>query len=222
MSRRLRTTEVQRLLYLMEGQLVALEPNGFVKVIDGKPLVVANHSGDPDATWGRASRGYGLGYKYHAIYSGGPMPTGWDLTPLNVSEKEVATRLIPLLKGGGGYLLGDKFFDSNPLHELANQHGFQLVAERKQPRTKLGHRRHSQGRLRCIDLLQTDFGKALYRQRTNIERNFGWLTCHGTGLAPLPAWVRREHRVRLWVQAKLIAHAFYVYLFHRPPPLAVA
>jgi hypothetical protein len=33
----------------------------------------------------------------------------------------------------------------------------------------------------------------------------------------LPNWVRREHRVRRWVQAKLIIHAMYVYLYHPAP-----
>jgi hypothetical protein len=32
---------------------------------------------------------------------------GWEIAPLNVSEPEVAARLIPALHGGG-YILGDK------------------------------------------------------------------------------------------------------------------
>jgi hypothetical protein len=66
-------------------------------------------------------------------------------------------------------------------------------------------------------LLQKEFGKALYRCRDDVERCFGWLTNHAGGLPPLPNWVRREHRIRCWVQAKLIIHATYVYLYHRVP-----
>jgi DDE family transposase len=214
MSRRLRTTEVQQLLHAMELQLVSLERGGFVYLVDGKPLTVGSHSKDRDARWGRASTAFAKGYKLHAIYGRGPMPLEWDVAPMNVAEMEVASRMIPRLKAGGGYVLGDKYFDSNPLHALANACGYQLVAQKAKPGKGLGHRRHSPGRLRSMQLLNSDFGQDLYRCRNDIERQFGWLTSHGTGLAPLPAWVRRSHRVRLWVQAKLIAHAMYFYGTH--------
>lgn len=222
MSRRLRTTEVQRLLRVMEGHLVKLHGNdGWVTAVDGKPLVVGTHSKDPDCAWGRAGRAYSKGYKLHALYGPAPLPLSWEIAPLNVAEPDVAARLIPTLNGGG-YILGDKQYDSNPLHEIALHWGCQLVAERKRPRAGLGHRRHSSGRLRSMALLHNDFGKALYRCRDDIERCFGWLTNHGSGLSPLPSWVRRQHRVRCWVQAKLIIHATYVYLYHPPPMLACA
>ena len=221
MSRRLRTTEVQRLLYVMEQQLLKLRSDGWVTMVDGKPLVVGTHSKDPDSAWGRAGRGYAKGYKLHAVYGSASLPLSWEITPLNIGEPEVAARLIPLLNGGG-YILGDKAYDSNPLHDVALSAGYQLVAEAKRPRTGLGHRQHSRGRLRSMTLLGNEFGKALYHCRDNIERSFGWLTNHAAGLSPLPNWVRRKHRVHRWVQAKLIIHAVYVYLYHSPPLLAVA
>jgi hypothetical protein len=216
MSRRLRTTEVQRLLYVTEQSLVKLQDTTWVASADAKPMVVGSHSKDPDCHWGRAGRGYAKGYKLHAVYQAGPLPLGWEITSLNVGESEVAARLIPTLDGGG-YILGDSQFDSNPLHDLALHFGYQLVAQRKRPNAALGHRRHSPGRLRSIALLQTDFGKSLYRCRKDIERQFGWLTNHAAGLSPLPNWVRRQHRVEPWVRAKLIIHAVYVYSVHTPP-----
>ena len=222
MSRRLRTTEVQALLHRMEGKLASLDRGGFVWFVDGKPLVVGTHSKDRDAQWGRAGRGYAKGYKLHVVSRRGPLPVEWDVVPLNVSEPEVAARLISLLERGGGYILGDKAFDSNPLHDVSNARGYQLVAERKRPGTALGHRPHSRGRLRSIDLLRTEFGRDLYDCRGDIERQIGWLTNHSAGLAPLPAWVRRQHRVRLWIQAKLIAHAAYAYLSPHTTPQAAA
>lgn len=213
MSRRLGTTEVQRLLHVMEEHLVQLRQTDWVKVVDGKPLLVGSHSKDPDAAWGRAGRSYAKGYKLHAVYGSSPLPLSWEVAPLNRSEPEVAARLIPALHGGG-YLLGDKAYDSNPLHDLALRTGHQLVAERKRPQAGLGHRQHSPGRLRSMALLENEFGKNLYHCRDDIERQFGWLTNHAGGLSPLPNWVRREHRVRSWIQAKLIIHAIYVYLYH--------
>jgi hypothetical protein len=221
MSRRLRTTEVQHLLHLMEQRMIPLQRGGWLTMIDGKPLVVGTHSKDADAQWGRAGRGFAKGYKLHAIYADGPLPLAWEVAPLNVGEPDVAARLISTL-GRGGYVLGDKAFDSNPLHEVCWAVGAQLVAQRKRPGTALGHRRHSPGRLRCIELLEHEFGRALYNCRDDIERQWGWLTNHGGGLAPLPNWVRRAPRVRIWVQAKLIIHAVYVHGRHPKQELAVA
>jgi hypothetical protein len=222
MSRRLRTVEVQFLLQQMENTLASLQPEGFAYVLDGKPLSVGTHSKDPDAHWGRAGAGYAKGYKLHAIYGRGAVPLEWELASLNVSEIEVASRLIPLLERGGGYLLADKLFDSNSLHALATANGYQLVAARRSPGLGFGHRRQDPGRLRCIQLLESAFGQNLYRHRNQIERQFGWLTNHAAGLAPIPAWVRRSDRVRLWVQAKIIIHAAYVHINHVPCPQAVA
>jgi hypothetical protein len=222
MSRRLRTTEVQRLLHVMERRMVQLPGRkDWVTIVDAKPLVVGTHSKDSDSRWGRAGRGYAKGYKLHAVYGSAPLPLCWEIAPLNVGESDVAARLIPALKGGG-YILGDKQYDSNPLHDVALPAGYQLVAERKRPHTGLGHRRHSEGRLRSMMLLQNDFGRALYACRGDIERQFGRLTSHAGGLSPLPSWVRRAHRVHCWVQAKLVIHAIYVYLFHPAPLLADA
>lgn len=211
MSRRLQTTEVQRLLAKVEQCLPVLATIGFVMSIDGKPLIVGSHSKDPDALWGRVRRGWAKGYKLHAVYGEGRVLT-WEVTPLNEAESNVATRLIPSLRRGGGYILGDSAYDSNPLHEVASAHGYQLVAKRKRDGTGLGHRRHSPGRLRSIALLDQQFGKMLYTCREEIERKFAWLTNHGGGLAPLPNWVRRLPRVRMWVQSKILIHAAYVSL----------
>jgi hypothetical protein len=221
MSRRLQTTEVQVLLAEMERQLATLA-GGLVMLVDGKPLLVGSHSKDPDAQWGHVRRGWAKGYKFHALYGAGSIPAAWEVTPLNEAEPEVAARLISSIRRGGGYILGDSSYDSNPLHDTALAVGCQLVAQRKRPNSSLGHRRHSPGRLRSIALLRQEFGQKLYAFREQVERDFGWLTNHGGGLAPLPNWVRRIVRVRQWVQAKLLIHAMYVYLTSTSPSLATA
>jgi len=161
MSRRLQTTEVQELLTKMERRLTQLDSGGWVMLVDGKPLMVGSHSKDPDAAWGRARRGWAKGYKLHAVYNGGSIPVAWEITPLNVAESETAMRLVLNIRGGGGYILGDKAYDSNSLHNAALAVGCQLVAERKRPKSGLGHRRHSPGRLRSIELLRQEFGQKL-------------------------------------------------------------
>lgn len=221
MSRRLATTETQLLLARMERRMVALDEVGFVMIVDGKPQMVSHCSKDPDARWGRARRGYGKGYKLHAIYGSGSMPLAWDVEPLNVAETPVAVRLLPILGRGGGYLVADRGYDSNQFHDAAIEAGYQLVAEKLRPGKGLGHCRHSPGRLRCFQLLQQQFGRALVKYRNQVERNFAWLGNHGGGLEPLPNWARRIHRVREWIQAKLLIHAMYQFLNRPPPSLAV-
>jgi len=206
MSRRLGRPETEQVLDQASALLVEAWAFCWIKIIDAKPLPIGGFSKDGDARWGRGVKALNKGYKFYAIWGAGPMPLVWGLAAMNVSESTMARQLLALLEGAG-YLLGDSMYDSNTLYALANQHGHQLVAPRKKPGTALGHRRHTPQRLRALDLLQTSFGKALFAHRTHIERNLGWLTSCAGGLAPLPAWVRRFHRVRLWVYLKLILNA---------------
>lgn len=219
MSRRLGTTEVKRVLAAMEGQLVHTQKQGWIWIVDGKPLPIGGYSKDHDAKWGYATGGFAKGYKLHAIFGEGPLPFAWEVTAMNVAEPEVACRL--LCRGAcTGYVLGDKGYDINHLHDVATACGCQLVAERKRPKTGLGHGKQAPGRLRSMELLQTEFGQALHECRDSIERNFGWLTNHAGALAPLPSWVRGLHRVTLWVQAKMLGHYLYTQL--KPLNLSLA
>lgn len=148
-----------------------------LKRMDGKPLPVAAHSKDPDARWGRGAGQQNKGYKLHAIRSTRAMPEQWAVTPLNVDERHMARRMIKRLSGAG-YLMCDGLYDSSDLHERAAAVEHQLVSPRRKPGTGLAHRPHSRHRLRCIDMLEppggvNDFGPALYRERGQIERDFG-------------------------------------------------
>ncbi len=143
------------------------------------------------------------------------MPLAWRVHSMNTSEQSMAEQMIPELQGHAGYLLGDKLYDINKLYESASRVNHQLVAERKCPKAGLGQRKHSPARLRAMELLRSEFGQALYRVRDGIERNFGGLTTFGGGLAPLPSWVRRLHRVRRWVLAKLITNAVRIQSLQR-------
>lgn len=206
MSRRMRSEEVQKLMQAVEAHLGANVQQWWVQRMDSKPLPVGSHSKDRDARLGRAGRGFARGYKLHAIWGPAPLPTCWRIEPMNVGDAPAARKLIAHLNGGG-YLVGDKQYDSNPLHAAAAQAGYQLVAPQKRRGRSLGHRPHHPARLRALALSRQPLGKALMDYRDQIERLFGTLTCTSAGLGPLPAWVRRPHRVRLWVQAKLILNA---------------
>jgi hypothetical protein len=210
MSRRLKSEPVRRLLELMENCFKAELPQEGLKFIDAKPLVVSGVSKDPEATRGYGVSGYAKGYKLYAIWGAGCVPYAGEVHPMNLSEKRVARSLIGQLKGNGR-LVGDSAYDANPLYDLAAKKGHQLAACRHSPRGGgLGHRRQSPHRLQGIALLQSPEGRQLMNERLAIERAFGHCTSFGGGLGPLPPWVRRLQRVRLWVQAKLLVNALRI------------
>ncbi len=209
MSRRLRDEQIWRFLEKVARRVAGPLHPVLIKMLDGKPLIVAKHSADEDATRGRGVGGFAKGYKLHAIWAGGPMPLAWSVCPLNVSEVTEAETLIPQLSDEG-YLLADANYDRNVLYDQAAAHGHQLIAQRQKVGAGMGHHYHSRHRLRSIHLLEhapSSFGRDLYRMRRAIERDFGSLTGFGGGLQCLPSWVRSLRRVRLFVHAKLIINA---------------
>jgi hypothetical protein len=178
--------------------------------IDTKPLVVSGFSKDRDAKRGYATGGMARGYKLAVVWGKGVVPDAVMVGPLNASDPSCAVNLIDQLAQGdsqaSGYLLADTTHDTNPLHQYAAAHAFQLLTPRKKPGTELGHRDHSLARLRSIELLEGpgQFGKSLYHHRGEIERDLAHLCSFGGGLQSLPSWVRHPARVVRWVIAKLI------------------
>ena len=211
MSRRTRRGDFQLFLHAMARRLCGKSKGCLLKVIDGKPLELPNHTGDPDAGWGRGVSRLSVGYKLHLIYSGNPMPAAFVITPLDVCEKQMAARMSKRLEGCG-YLLGDGNYDASWLYDVCKLHHHVLVSPRAKPGAGIGHHYVSQQRLRSIQLLEppgglNNFGPSLYCRRTDIEREFSQLTTFGGGLTTLPPWVRRIWRVRNWVLAKLLINA---------------
>lgn len=223
MSRRLRSTPITAFLEALGRRLQKFfQPTlDLLKIVDGKPLLVARHAKDADATWGPAGKRMGRGYKLHVIWGNGAMPTCYDVRPLNVSEKDVAAEMIRQLPGAG-YLLGDAFYHSSRLFDLAIQHKHQLLAPRSRSHqgTGLGHRRQSKVRLRSIALLEPDekssqFGGDLFAKRDRVERHFGHLCSFGAGLTThLPAWVRGIGTVKRYVATKLMINAARIRAIH--------
>lgn len=211
MSRRKRTKLFGRFMDAVGERLGGPPSSSPVKRVDGKSLPVAAHSKDRDAAWGRGAGQNMNGYKLHAVWADRPMPEQWALTPLDVCERRVARRMIKRLTGGG-YLLGDAYFDASDLYDRAAHANHRLIAPRRKPGTGLGHCYQSPHRLRSIETTEppagvSDFGRSLRCDRVQIERDFGNLTSSGGGLAGLPAWARRIWRVRAWVHGKLLVNA---------------
>jgi hypothetical protein len=215
MSRRLRRAATRDLLgaLLMALQRTLGESN--VLVVDGKPLELSDNTTDPDARTGRGAGRFGKGYKLHLILDARAQAVrAYQVHPLNAGETTTAARLLRWTRTRirrGSLLLGDRLFDSNPLHAAAHRRGCQLVAPRQKPEKGVTHWGQHPGRLESIRLTEGS-GRAFWEQvlapqRTSIERFFGALTCAGAGMPTLPPWVRRLHRVRFWVGAKLVINA---------------
>lgn len=214
MSRRLRTETIQELLKQMEHSLIQRVPRSTCRWIDGKPLPIGGSSKDKQSAFGYGASSIAKGYKLYAVADKNQGFVCWTIRAMNNNEPKVAMELIPKLEGGG-YLIGDNSYDSNKLYELASQQSIQLVAPRRMGKA-LGHRRHSQHRIRAMELLDRPFGQSLVESRKGIERMFGNLTCFNGGLKPLPHWVRTLFRVRLWVQAKMILyHTWRIYKYEQ-------
>jgi hypothetical protein len=210
MSRRLRTRSVQALLSALERRVAAPPSPGFYWIIDGKPLPIGGASHDPHAGYGRAVGGKAWGYKIHAILDFQGKIAAWRLTPMNTDERTMAARMLRTADIHG-YIVGDRNYDSNPLHAICGARGdLQLVTRRRNAGTKgLGNHKQEPGRLRSVALTEDpfpEFAESLLHDRGAIERAFGNWTSAGGGLGPLPAWVRSYPRVHRWVQAKLTIH----------------
>jgi hypothetical protein len=210
MSRRLRTPKVIALLDHLERRVLAPKEPGLFWMIDGKPLVISGCSKDRQAGYGRAAGCKAKGYKVHALVGSDGAVAQWRVAPMNKDERVMGERLVRSAPPQViGYLVGDSNFDSNPLHQVCQEHGnLQLVTPRRYgPGKGTGHRKQTAGRLRSIAISESPFGafgKQLQKDRAGIEREFGNWTNWGGGLTCLPPWVRTHRRVRRWVQAKLV------------------
>lgn len=208
-SRRLRSSAVVRTLRCIELRVIAPKDSSqLVWMIDGKPLPIGGCSKDRQSGYGRAANSMARGYKLHALIGKNGEIAQWRVAPMNKDERTMAKRMVKASKVVG-YIVGDKNYDSNPLHQICDQTGrLQLVARRRNgPHRGLAKGRHAAGRLRSKEMLEDPypyFANDLMRQRNTIERFFGNLCNWGGGLACLPSWVRTWPRVHRWVQAKLI------------------
>ena len=209
MSRRFRSEPIRAALANVEHRVLApKDPNQLVWIIDGKPLQIGGCSGDRQAGYGRAASTMARGYKLHALLGKDGTIADWRVAPMNKDERTMAKRIVKS-STIAGYLVGDKNYDSNPLHQICDDTGrLQLVARRRKgPDRGLAKGKHAAGRLRSKAMLEDpypEFGESLLDQRQEIERFFGNLCNWGGGLSCLPAWARTWRRVHRWVQAKLI------------------
>jgi hypothetical protein len=204
MSRRLRTFGVQQLLELAFAHLRAQLPSGLVKFVDAKPLPVGGCTKDEDALYGRAASCKANGYKLYALvdHASGAIDQ-WLLGPMNWSEQHAAAIMFARLTAPA-VIVGDGEYDSSRLYDIAASRESGLLAPPPPDCKGKGHRYQSPHRLDGLALGRSNAGAELLNSRIGIEQSFAHLTSGSCGLGPLQSWVRRPHRVVLWVAAKLL------------------
>lgn len=216
MSRRLRDPRVfEDLVRLLAIVQRTLGPVKGTLIVDGKPLAVSRFTGDPDAKAGWGAGQHSIGYKLHALIDQSQRLLAFEIAAMNEAECTCARELLARAAAGGliprdGILLGDASYDSNPLHHAAAATGLRLIAPRRRPELAIDpNRKHHPARLEAIRFTEHDpaWEPLRKRVRTTVERFFGTLASFGGGLWSLPTWVRRLHRVRIWVAAKLVLNA---------------
>lgn len=211
MSRRLRSPSVETLIRRLWECTPSRLDGDSVLIIDAKPLPVGGYTNDRDARNGRACGCFARGYKLYLVLDENGGIHAWKVDAMNVAEQTVAAELIPAAAhsaGGDRWLLGDRLYDSNRLHMLADYCGLRLLTRRMRMQDAI-RPNQSAGRARAIEMLErpgTPEGRRLMAKRETIERYLGTLCCSGGGLGPLPGYVRGMRRVRLWVGAKLLLH----------------
>jgi Transposase DDE domain len=204
MSRRLKSVGVQQLLERAFGSLRDQLPSGLLKFIDAKPLPVGGCSKDLDALYGRAAGTKAKGYKLYSIIDAvcGAVDQ-WLVGPMNWSEQKAALILLER-EIGPAVIIGDGEYDTTPLYDLAASRDLGFLAPPPKKAKGTGHRYISPHRLNGLSMSCCTAGLELLASRIGIEQSFAQLTSGSCGLGPLPSWVRRPHRVVVWVAAKLL------------------
>jgi hypothetical protein len=220
--RRLRMPSARLLIATLNLEYRNTLPCSAEKFCDGKPLVVGGFSKDPDTGKGKLpGDGWGRGYKVHVLVDACGAVELFTVTALGDGEPTVMRRLVKLAELKGATIRADCNYDSNSLYADVAEQGGRLIAPRKKPGKGLGHHRHHPDRLKAIEELEKseELLKAHKHHRIRVEQALGHLTNLSFGLSPLPNFVRRRHRVAMWVLTKITLYHLYLNL-SKPRALA--
>lgn len=209
--RRVKTDRFQRQLQHLHDTLSDQRELGTLNFFDGKPLVVGEYSRDPEAKIGYGVGRLDKGYKLHALVTADRRIAAWSVLPLNVNEMTVARVLIDqaVRVPAGAVFLADGNYDAHKLHkDIARRGGWLWVKPRGMAQHPVTLRQMGKARRALLQLWQQTPQQAerVYNLRVHVEATFSNLTSYGGGLGPLPSFVRRLHRVRRWVGAKIILY----------------
>jgi hypothetical protein len=202
--KRLKSPRVLQILQEVYDRLAATDVATELTMLDGRVLRVGSHSKDPDARKSHVAGGFARGYRLHAWGTNDQRIPLWSVMPLNTDERVVAMELVKHAPAAC-LALADGNYDSGPLYDRLAERGISLLTPMRRSNPGGGHRRPSPARLAAAEAWKSIAGY-VYRERGEIERQFGHQAWTAGGLGPLPGWVRTLSRVRMWVGAKLLIH----------------
>lgn len=209
--RRVNSSRFHRHLQLIHDALVRRAKLSQLFYIDGKPLPINPISGDRDAKFGYASGLFARGYKLHVMMNASRKIVLWSVMSMNHDERNVAHEFIEALPASSQryVLMADRNYDSHKLHKHAWQrNAFLITKPRGKARHPVTRRQMGPARRALIDAWRRNPAamQQIYKQRNEVERGLGVLTCTSGLLGPLPGFVRRLQRVRRWVGVKIILY----------------
>lgn len=211
LRRRAQRADFLRFFRKVEGFLQRrLRPQLKYCLIDSTPMPVGRLSGDPDASWGFHQL---RGYRWHTITSADGVILASSVTTARTHELAAAPQLVLEARQQGyraPWLVADKGYDSEPLHEHVRQlwRGH-LLAPLSARGGKHSFRRTPLRRW-LYEHWKNPHIRRLMRRRTAIERTYSLLKSGLFGLWSLPPWVRRLSNVQRWIQLKTILYHCYL------------
>lgn len=204
--KRVRSPRVGAIIRRVSELLSGRDEHTPLAFIDGKALPVGDATKDPDAGNGRGAGRFSRGYKAHVLADSLGRIRRFRITQIQIGEPPVAREHLVEHVPPGCVVLADANYDGRQLYTDIGQRGaYLLTPQKKNKRSEAAFRRTSPERREAMELWRDRpaLARRAYKLRWRIERVFSALTCFGGGLAPLPAWVRRERRVTRWVTAKI-------------------
>ncbi len=208
----MRTVALHEQLNVTLTRVQASLPDGRLLFTDGKAFELSDRTSDPDAANGRGAGHMARGFRLHVVIDDQGRVLGWDVLPMNKAEMEATRKLVEVMPKPrkATLMIADAGYDSNRLYEAAARRGLRMIAPRRKRGQGLGLRKHHPHRLAAIKLTEQRGGRMWPMLRTlrwTVERFFAGLVTSGVGANGLPTWVRRLHRVKLWIGAKLVINA---------------
>jgi len=189
-------------------------------VMDATILCTGIYSQDPESRWTCRGGKWLKGYALHTICDEGGLLLAWFVTSANVQEMSAARKLIRKLAamkiGKVKMVIADSGYDSEPLHQFVHR---RLRAEMLAPVNLRGAktddwRMRQPGRDASYRKLQSSEGRRLLEKRSVVERWYS-LFKGESRVSMLAYHVRRLHRVRRWVDLKLLVFFVRQVLIHK-------
>lgn len=211
LTRRVRATDFRRLL---REVLQRLRQRLHVRLgryvfMDSTIVSTGFYRHDPESKWTCHGGKWFRGYALHTICDEQGHVWTWVITSANVQEMTAGKRLIRKLAAIDSttvqMVIADTGYDSEPLHQLVRQRlKAVLIAPVNLRRCQSDTWRQRQpGRDFAERFLQQPQGQALMEKRGVIERWYS-LFKGNSRIGMLPYHVRRLHRVRCWIDLKLM------------------